>query len=371
MAEKPKEKPKLECKPNEAKFCIQFGFPKNRCCLGCLEFANSPSIVIDIDSRTPFVLRAVDRHLSNRATRLKEKGKKFTSLPFLCQRPWLEQSKGKGESIVDYQKKFIAKHFPTANLEQASPERSPTSWSSVASRRKQLDLSILDTVPEEETDPAEEDDNPDNYNVTGLNFLANVARLVDTHPTEATIEDIMLPVVPDTIDPNTTKVRQGQTHIQEVKVQNKLVPYEVPNGYVLKTVWPMTIMEKKVYLYKKLMKLIQGLRYHGGTEYSNIMFAVSLAGGATMAFRTLSETVAILFMGIHMVDSGICSTKQFDLEKYMNSFPSESYMRSCVYKVAAKCTISIAIFFTGKPVFLSSDKGMIHIYFVYMFNCVF
>jgi hypothetical protein len=107
------DQPRLGQNPHQAKFCIQFGFPHNRCCAGCVRFAESSSIGISIDSRDTDLLEAIDKRLLTCATRLEQKtrGIKFKSKPFICQSPWLEEGCATGESIVEYQKQFILEHF--------------------------------------------------------------------------------------------------------------------------------------------------------------------------------------------------------------------------------------------------------------------
>lgn len=65
--------PKRDCKPREAKFCIEFGFPANICCAGCGNFAVAPKVGLSIDSREPLILKRMNELLSKRATKLGRK----------------------------------------------------------------------------------------------------------------------------------------------------------------------------------------------------------------------------------------------------------------------------------------------------------
>jgi hypothetical protein len=170
----------------------------------------------------------------------------------------------------------------------------------------------------------------------------------------------IIPVVQPTVEPPKKKQRSINFHDEVVNTQGQTITCSVPNGKVLISKKVLSELYEQVAKFQRLLKLIQVGKYFGGTEYTNIILVVGLAGSATIPFRTISETISILFLGLHLFDSGYCSGKKFDIEKYVKSFPCDKFLRQRVYKVAAMCTISISVFFTGKPVFLASDKGMIH-----------
>ena len=177
---------------------------------------------------------------------------------------------------------------------------------------------------------------------------------------QPTVELTVEPTVGATVEPVEKKQRAVNFHDQVVKTQGQTLTCPIPNGQVMIQTTQLTILENNAEVLCNLRKQLQGIRYYGGSECGNIITVAGLAGSATIPFRTFSETISIIMLGLHLFDSGICSGNKFDLEKYVKSFPCDKFLRQRVYKVAAMCTMSISVFFTGKPVFLASDKGMIH-----------
>ena len=109
--------------------------------------------------------------------------------------------------------------------------------------------------------------------------------------------------------------------------------------------------------YKKLTKLLQQTRYHGGSLYSKTLLSISLAGAPSVPYSTLANVLPVLFMGTHLADAEIHMDPKFDGDKYVTAFPSDKFMREAVYDTATMCTISATEFFAGKPVFIATDKG--------------
>lgn len=122
----------------------------------------------------------------------------------------------------------------------------------------------------------------------------------------------------------------------------------------------VTVREKKADHWTVFLKRIQSLRYLGGTLLANVLLVLSLASAPTVAYSTLAAMMPILFMGTHLADFKLWRTFKFELEKYVTSFPSATFMRDKVYVIATMCTMQIGETLAGKPVFLGTDKGMIH-----------
>jgi hypothetical protein len=73
----------------------------------------------------------------------------------------------------------------------------------------------------------------------------------------------------------------------------------------------------------------------------------------------------------HIQDSGLTNQPNFYVKKSANSFPSVSFLQNKVYDMATMCTLQVADKLKGKPVHFGTDKGMIHMLYIYMLVCVY
>jgi hypothetical protein len=140
----------------------------------------------------------------------------------------------------------------------------------------------------------------------------------------------------------------------------------LPEGYVVIKKDHKTLSEGKAEVHNELNKRFQSGRYLGGTEYSNAMLTVGLDAAPTIPLTTLAQVMPVLSMGTHIHDSGLMTKTNFDMENFANLFPSGTFMCNKVYHYATMCTAQNAKELEGKKVHLATDKGKIHMLYVYM-----
>ena len=192
-----------------------------------------------------------------------------------------------------------------------------------------------------------------------LRQLAEITLRINA-PIPPSVEPTVEPVIEPTVEHVQKKKHTLNYHSETVKVQGQDVTVQVPNGYMLTIKDKMTQIEKKAEMLKELIKNYQSGKYHGGSPYANVLLTIGLAAAPTIPYSTLSQVLPVLCMGTHLADAGLHTVSNFDLKKYVTSYPSDTFMRGKIYDTATMCTIQMAEFFHGKLVFLATDKGMIH-----------
>ena len=131
----------------------------------------------------------------------------------------------------------------------------------------------------------------------------------------------------------------------------------LPSGLKLVLQGRMTNLDKMVAKQTKLRAQIQRGRVNpDATALSKSYLAMSCAAAPSIPFSTLS-TVIPLLVANGIGDTEVMNYGAFDRTKFAGSFPSDSYMRDCVFATAAECTVENRYEFEDSVINIAMDKG--------------
>jgi hypothetical protein len=155
------------------------------------------------------------------------------------------------------------------------------------------------------------------------------------------IADTFNEVIADFFKEPVKKPRRLNYEDHDMNTQGHSLTLPIPRRQVvlLKNQHTKTLRESQ--LYQQFNRLTQVGKYSGGTDASNVFVAAALASAPSIPYSTLAKMMPLLFMGLFMIDSGITSQNKFDLEKYIKSYPCDTFLLYLMYKVAATCSSAV------------------------------
>lgn len=292
----------------DARICIEMGFPREKCCSGCLLFESAALLNVE-DGATPSMKTAIDDRFT---------AKTYRSKPFRCHQYWKNSDRNlpaRMKALAGWQKSFIR----TATSSRGT---SPESLLVTPAPLADTPVATAEPQPEPELENAE-------------------------------------------LEPREIQYSEPKPKRQKTRDEINMVSFEFSSaGHDFSLQVPRTHsvvhnsrLGPMAQSQQTLNELVAGCnrqRYSQSSEYVKTLLVTALAAAPSIPFSTLS-TVLPLLVGSMLANLGLL--ERTDIGNFCRSFPSEAYMRNLMFSKAAECTLSLSCKLKEKLVFLACDKG--------------
>jgi len=142
---------------------------------------------------------------------------------------------------------------------------------------------------------------------------------------------------------------------QTIKCNGRELTYEIPTHYKLMLTCHINKLKNDGEVLQSVKDKLQSSSHTASSFMSQALWVILMSSIPALAFSA-AQCAFPLMMHAFLFDTGIFK-KDFDVDEFVTSFPSDWYLRKLTYHQAARDTMFLGDSLLNKKIYISCDKG--------------